>query len=623
MNQYSTKANVRKQVFSVLKMPYLQIKQRIFCNPLPTPVPSFFPFVVKCIFIVVFLFSSCKKEDKRTDVTNTQYGKESEFISFLLEKSGTNTISIFSVPVFAFKHPVGKEFTSPEGDKMIYSISEQTVKDLAGKDIAGTWSFNSTNDTLSFIPNEIFNDHSDLTIKLRISLHYADEVDKGITGYPSGVKKYEFQQNFITKEQLITEATPSSSDQLSPLSKTFDFAISQKLNEQVNAFNRVLKFEMDKLTVIDTVSKSEIKVTTETIGTHVKVTASDILPSNAVIKFKLNVRVSELKNGAWQQLKKQNQDFNYVDSISYKTQILNLNLQSIEYCYPVDRQYNFLKKEYPTGYVKLKAPFMLANEPGYTCIARFNQVQGDSMDVDLTYNRDSNYFSFPLPQTLENKKIYNLRFIANSNSSSVVFYNIYFRTSGFDKFEDKWSKAVLCKLAREEKSSLNQYILREVFDTIEEYFDFFENSNIKLRALLDKTRGWANSGFYEEMRKHGYKITWRTENPMGVPPQYAVFFSNDKGKKLTDEMIFSNNAPDLVNPVSIAYMPIWCFNLDFLDVKSQIANHDFHYSLDSWEKSILDYSTVGYYLNVLYYFEVKYTLPGGIVTFTSEGSLVL
>jgi hypothetical protein len=559
------------------------------------------------IALVFITYNSCKKDEivKRPKMVDTEEAKQ-EFIKMDLLKYSDNTISKFTSFVFAFAKPLDTEVISLSGNKIKYVKRTSSIQyDNKGTltEVKGNWVLNPTKDTLQFFPNEALNDSFKVSINLEVVLHYSDDV--------FDVSKFLIKENLEVNKQFST-ITPVSTNQLSPLTKTFEFGFIENLNKEIAVHDRKIKFELDELILNDTTYKRTINLNNEYLeDKKLKVNLIDPLKSNAIIQFKIKIKPSFLKDGVWEQFKMHGQPFYLTDTVTYCTTIFNLDSSSIEYSYPEDRQHNFLTRESFKGCVKLKVPFMLAKEPGLIYTARFNLLHGDSSDVDLKFIPDSNYFSFEIPQTLQKEKIYRLRFFASNNSTTYNFYDIYFRTSKYENFADKWSN-VKCGLSPYLSGDLDYLCI------VDEGFDYFDSQHIKLRALFENpdTKGYyADMDFlYSNMEKYGYNITWRKKEPYGVPPQYAVYLTNSRSNRLSDDEIRTGEFKTLSRS-TIHYDAFGIYDKDLVNIQHQVMDKQSFST--TWENKILNRVGNGYPY-IKYHCELKYILPNGSTIYTSE-----
>ncbi|GHT21358.1 hypothetical protein FACS189430_01260 [Bacteroidia bacterium] len=126
-----------------------------------------------------------------------------------------------------------------------------------------------------------------------------------------------------------------------------------------------------------------------------------------------------------------------------------LSEDDIEFSYPLNKQMNFLRKEYDKGYFKLKDRALmrlLATTPHMLHI-RFDLVpvasEGISAQEEIVYNSSLNVAEYAMPIAyFDNEKVYRAT-IMNSVTNEPV-YTYYFKTSKFDNFTEKWEVYKTC-----------------------------------------------------------------------------------------------------------------------------------------------------------------------------------
>ena len=353
-------------------------------------------------------------------------------------------------------------------------------------------------------------------------------------------------------------------------------------------------------------------------GDAVAFIANDILPPNTSIKATIRVYFEERQNGSWIPVEFKGKQIDEVKEFSFTTgtapDVIPLN--NVAYSYPEINQSNFLKSEYPTGYITLAKgqPYLFQTDSRWITKVRFsNDGQGVALETDLTYNAADRTIGFTIPAGLENNNVYKYSIInvpsslnvpANSNVTAstenitddgsvtiertsisgtsetvrekeLLTYDL--RTSRYNTFTQKMNAL--------EKSHgwllpVDGYIsVHEIGLTLsgDELFDVFEISGTPNTSQLilfeaDVSNRWLkneiNPMIYAESPLSGRAtIKWRTTATLGVPPLKGISI-----RQQADQLQINNGAaPDNSGYASIVYkLPYYIFN-DYLDLQAQCA----------------------------------------------------
>ena len=383
-----------------------------------------------------------------------------------------------------------------------------------------------------------------------------------------------------------------------------------------------------------TISNNGLRLVGETVICEDK-TCAYFLPEghfgiNETYQINIYTHYEFLEDGIWK--KYENGNLNNEYSGYFETELGNINADKIEYSYPSDRQYHFLKDESITGYLKLKKAendFIKSKSAGF--IAVYSSPGLDDIEVNMDFNENESLFSFPIPGTqLLNETIYKLTFIQLNDiaKEDKIIYELYFRTSMYDTFEEKWDSFTLY-------GYWSWAVLNGVHDIgvkfeAEEYFDILEISNlVNLRGMTNSD--WFQNNvyplLYEGYPNSGIELD-RPEDPLGIPPLNCFITENipEITISLTNEQINNNSAPritDITN-INITYKIDYYIYMDYFDLRTQIANHPDH-ETDTWMINLLNTSFPGIYPGYpgynYYYVSLKYTPIPEITTFETIFSI--
>jgi hypothetical protein len=301
-----------------------------------------------------------------------------------------------------------------------------------------------------------------------------------------------------------------------------------------------------------------------------------IFNPNSKYKVVTAVSFKEKVNGSWQPYKDESGKV-YVESkeSEFTTGKLPKRIpdEYISYSYPIDRQVNFYKDEYPTAYVTFKsdlAPFFVPVD-GWTRKAKWTVKNGAPIYTDLAYSSAGKSVESPVPTQLQSSKVYlfelvnvpldtnsavdqnvsestqtamstsdenNVEITTRSTSGNIVqseeiaFYDIDFRCSRYAKFWDKINTNELNVRFLYHSSVAVDYpgatvYGDEMFDVFELYGQGSTEPLIKRSAVLSQA-DWYKKSIYPLMYE-GYpfhqeaRISHRDVNALGVPPTKEIY----------------------------------------------------------------------------------------------------
>jgi hypothetical protein len=116
----------------------------------------------------------------------------------------------------------------------------------------------------------------------------------------------------------------------------------------------------------------------------------------------------------------------------------------LEFTYPLDRQVNFLPKEYDHGYFRLSNRETMKQYGFGNLKIQFVDVKTNTASIpkQIYFDRELNILQYGLPQGyFEAKRVYKA-IISNEDNATV--YSYYFGTSKFDTFIEKWAVLKTC-----------------------------------------------------------------------------------------------------------------------------------------------------------------------------------
>ncbi|SEW37912.1 hypothetical protein SAMN05428988_4747 [Chitinophaga sp. YR573] len=399
-------------------------------------------------------------------------------------------------------------------------------------------------------------------------------------------------------------------------------------------------------------------------GTSASLTLRDILPPTSKLTASARVHVERQNGSNWDSLKA---DFE-VKSATFTTGAApdNIPWENVAYAYPVNRQYNFLPKEYGKGYIKLKRgqPYLFAttDDSGkkWKITAAMTQAGGQVLNPAFNYDEGMAQVNFDIPQNMGKEAVYTFNIVRSSldgqtaannvqsqsqtdvsadgdsttiaqttlkgNATSAVskeVINYSFRTSKYNTFIEKMSAT---SDPRDLFDVATNYIsvIGQRFDATES-FDKFEtegDNTFSTKSLISLVAGTNNSWLQTQLMpliytgypfNAGMTITRDQTTTGGIPPLDAVrlYNANTSGYRLEDAAISEGLAPTIQDRCRFMYYV------------SFVANDDYHELLNKANRLYINGVTASPAIsrlltstypdlqgNIYYPVELKYRLPG-------------
>lgn len=405
----------------------------------------------------------------------------------------------------------------------------------------------------------------------------------------------------------------------------------------------------------------------------------EILPPQSTLKATVKLYWEKKSGGgSWQVIKQNGQIAYEIKETTFTTGTAPdfIPEENVAYSYPVKNQYHLYVNETGMGYVKLRMGQAYLFEPAqgdtpWEFLARFQHVNGQTVDVPLTYNVAQANATFEIPETLAKQSIYKLFFVKRpvssgaidqnlqrgevtmnsgpdnemsmasntlegtiTNSAAKDLYSSAFRTSLFGRFEEKM--ATLSNMRDLFDVAIGNVAvigkrgdLSETFDAIE-----LEGKEGQTQPLVQVTASPENVWMKQYIGPMLYDqypvdkevtLSWRDPEILGVKPLKGVKLINDQGEYgLTDTNITNGSAPTKSGTVLLGYYLSYYSYKDFNDLRNQAAAK----FLNDWTsappaaKNLL--SVVGFVdlIEGDYPVEIIYALPGtNQVTYRREISI--
>ncbi len=390
--------------------------------------------------------------------------------------------------------------------------------------------------------------------------------------------------------------------------------------------------------------------------TKLSLQAKEVLPPNTELTASVRVGFEEYVNGAWQQVMTSGKPAieEKVHTFTTGGAPSEIPLANVLYAYPVVGQSYFLPKESSKGYVQLKMGQKYLFEKGFDYKMSFLDEEGGRVSTDFRYNESENRLEFTIPN-LKKKTPYTLslaytaqvqegqersksnvaanidsedfsgriggdkaeRLVASDMEKAILSYD--FSTSQHSTFKEKMD-ALKIKDGFATYDEASAYPL-ELDVRADEAFDEAEvlgvektqgKALVQLKATLEEDyfQKTVYPLVYEGYPFAGLELSYRSEQPYGVPPHYAFapspYFLSKLSEGTLNKQAYRFPFTFLASRVVFA---------DFSDLQGLVVN-----SREQVSRSIYERFAMGT-LPILKYGKYKalasYVLPDGTVSSTT------
>jgi hypothetical protein len=347
----------------------------------------------------------------------------------------------------------------------------------------------------------------------------------------------------------------------------------------------------------------------------------EILPPKSTVKVVVKVLWEQKLNGSWQSMMAGGKPEGEEAKTEFTTGVAPdyIPESNVLYSYPQTAQHNFMKNEYPQGYMKLKVgqSYLFEKKEGatsYDFVARFTPAgQLTSMNSSVTYSAGFISYNLPVipsdkmmtiqfvkvptspPQAVDKNVTTSNKQIASSSAGTVTttskeiqgtvtkveekrLYHSYFRTSKFNSLNDKLNAMVGYRPAARIIPGLNIFEASAVAD-LSEVFDKTEvvglnglEPLVQLEALPD------NPWYTEKIKPLVYEfypvapkmnIAWRNTIVAGIPPLRGISIKQDNALSLSEEDLFSSDATKLSGRIAFVYSLSFYAYKDFYELRQK------------------------------------------------------
>lgn len=391
--------------------------------------------------------------------------------------------------------------------------------------------------------------------------------------------------------------------------------------------------------------------------------STDVLPPNAPLKTYVKIQWEELKNGAWEIIKKENGNPDVQDSFTtYTTGDAPdfIPESNVQYSYPIRNQYNFLKNESPLGYIQLERgqPYLF-DDPNneWKLKARYKSPNKETKEINYSYNNSTREVLFAISPELSNETVYKLEFkkvpavvrtedrnsttttqtagvvkIPKNTLSETVskdverdIYATPFKTSKYNSFNDKIDGSGSLQ-SMFDITTGNLTIIGGKYNASETIDEFeLKGSGEYIRPLITATalsdNNWYSSHLYPLIYQNytnngNCNITHRDTSYYGLQPMKAISIytpQSTNGYKLTDAQVNSSSAPTQQGQLMFAYKLAHEAYKDFFDLRNQAVNKFLNFGTSSLPLGAQKLIT-GQFPDMMtgnqYKLRLRYLLPG-------------
>ncbi|MGL1886951.1 MAG: hypothetical protein OCD76_10575 [Reichenbachiella sp.] len=541
-----------------------------------------------------------------------------------------------SIPYATFNRAIGQELEI-EDDSVIKIIKpvldSAVVYNLTTNELVlGEFHWNEEKDSVYFLPEQVFHHGDNYSFNLVTHWEWLEDEEWVVV---SDEKRYtEFGVNSL---ELIELVEPTSIEER-PISIHSEFQVrfAHELDKSLflDRNTREVRLSLDSYTV------TSLNVPVEGVIRWLSSTVCVFTPNvsmlpNTIYEIEVKLNFAHKLGNEWVPLEDSGGVFYSTINGHFETKSTEdsniIGEQDISYEYPLPNQLYFLKEESSIGFLKLNG-INFYNENDFEYLVRFTLLNGASTDVNLEYVSQENRFSFDLPQDLENRRVYNLKYIQKSKAGSEeeIFHELNFRTSQYNTYREKYNEIYI---GGEWTAGVSEFGLSGVFN-IGEYFSFPEEEAldiaewktlVKYEAILENN-SWYNrtvmNGFsirslYDiHFENNGYKIDRSDYEEIGVPPVNAfvtLFSEGSSSMELTDAIIQGGGESfylRFVNCTILYRLPYYVY-LDYVDIWNQIQDAGRNDIDMPAPEDFFSFGIGG----VNYDFYHRYVLPDGTITF--------
>ncbi|SHK56186.1 hypothetical protein SAMN04488028_10637 [Reichenbachiella agariperforans] len=609
-----------------------------------------YPILFSLLFASILLYS-CKEDDVQPNVVQPKEEEKAveDFIDYysLLSYpivSSQPTGSQFLLPELVFAYPIDSAFevetdTSTltyKFEMLDFSLSFFDQIQEFDRDV---WS--NTKDTLTLLPSSPLQREGTYLGEIKLQLYVQDDNEQWIAvNHTKTSKRYEQYFNYsispVVHFQLVKGMHFLEDRALNPYRPNILFDLY---------FIPVDTFYWDEQLDIEVRHEYSIKIMQDgrevafDYEIHEKDMQLEVTLDEALCEsctYSLDIELAYFTRVFGEEKQLEDPTGPIVDENSYtfvggENQLSDqIIADNIDYQYPVDRQYTFLTKEYPYGYLKLlyhqEGLLNSDSDPSWATQVRISSLDDTySKTVPLTYENLT--FQYEMPDDLAKETIHKIEFLESSqDGQESVFHTLHIRTSLYDTFlekiEDNGPSDGYWQYPGEK---YDEYELRRFGNNLiikEEAFDWVEvkgNEKNHVNPFLILTNDFDDSSYYQKIYDLVYKVvelgllTIEENTEDGVPPLDAVYWwGYPYSFILNDEHIQNNFAPREDSEGTVSNLTYSYFVKHFVELRDKAKIHP------NQDNSLIKnlQNTQFYSPKSTWPYYVYYTLPGDIHTST-------
>jgi hypothetical protein len=327
------------------------------------------------------------------------------------------------------------------------------------------------------------------------------------------------------------------------------------------------KYEIDYS--MKQISGTEIEIDHKIEGDSlISFSYSGFLENNQTYLFSIKAKWQVKRQGSdvWQACDAQHDEtLTFELNTNGKTKNELISDAGVEYSYPVNRQFNFLKGEYNKGYIHFKEAGInnwFKNELPRVIIE--NVKSGAKLEVKAAYNSVYDMVEYPLDGAgLNNSEVYKVSFVDELDGT--LRYGYYFKTSQYNTFKEKWeivSNAV-CKSGWARRTiydwgvSWNSHAMQKNIMLDGEGFDDAEQFNYLIQYETHVPDSWKSTAdwqvFFEPSLQFESKDFNDIKSKYGFPPLRGIWMFNSIPLRLSDSSLNG----EIVYPKRSEYVLMW------------------------------------------------------------------
>jgi hypothetical protein len=600
------------------------------------------PFYSGIIALAVLSFVSGCKDDEHT----IKPPKNLSIFDKLDTFSGFD--DYIGSPANAVRITFGSQLNKPtviDGRNYRPVLEKVTLNDAQGTEIKGELIVSDDALSVSFFPDEILPENSD--VRIFAVAHWEYESNGTWTavsenGVELFVKTFRASLLFLPEAFGTVFPAPGATEQ--SVLQSARVSYNDKMGEffASNALTASCRLAVDDVSLKK--NNNAIQATVIQTDRFVEIAPKQFLEGQVTYTVAVDVHWERKQGTVWKPLLKNGAKITESKQFTFSTKTLGNTSQiiqdNIDYTYPIVNQYHFLPREHGNGFVKLRTGLQneLFSTIGVELKARFTTPGQDVLEVPVVFNTQNSTATYPIPDGLLNETIYKMEFarVSNSNAESETIFETHFRTSMYNTFEEKLNSFSFDYVYPWEFAS-GTSALRKIFDADEgaEKFDLAESQSESVVGVccnIGRSKGTirmemlAEGNWYKEVVYpkvySGYKNAGlhvsRDTSVIGVPPLNAVGIAQED-VSLSDEMIKANVAPR-----HTAFNLAWIMvpvvvHSDWTNFKNQAANYPANERNDYLNDLIV--SSAPEVIPGNYVLRFKYVLPDG--TETSQFTVTL